>query len=90
MFFSTQAGNIFSSPGKVHFEGLIQLLRYIRDKNNLGYKYYANIEGSHLSGILRHTRIKTDNQLMVLYDSIWKECQYTGRSTGEYIVCLPR
>ena len=23
---------------------------------------------------------------MVLYDSIWQDCQYTGRSTGAYIL----
>ena len=27
-----------ANPGKVHFEGLINLLRYIRDKNTLGLK----------------------------------------------------
>ena len=27
------------TPGKVHFEGLIHLLRYIMDNNNLGLKY---------------------------------------------------
>ena len=26
------------NPGKVHFEGLVHLLRYIRDNNNLGLK----------------------------------------------------
>ena len=30
-----------ANPGKVHFEGLIHLLRYIRDNKNLGLKYYA-------------------------------------------------
>ena len=30
-----------ANPGKVHFEGLVHLLRYIRDNNTLGLKYYA-------------------------------------------------
>ena len=28
--------NFSSNPGKLHFEGLVSLLRYIRDNNNLG------------------------------------------------------
>ena len=31
-----------SNHGKVHFEGLVHLLRYIRDNKTLGLKYYAN------------------------------------------------
>ena len=35
---------VFSSNiGKVHFEGLVQSLIYIRDNKNLGLRYYANI-----------------------------------------------
>ena len=36
--------NFPSNPGKVNFEGLVHLLRYIRDNNNLSLVYYANIE----------------------------------------------
>ena len=32
-----------ANPGKVHFEGLVHLLRYIRDNNTLGLKYYADM-----------------------------------------------
>ena len=32
-----------SNTGKVHLEGLVHLLRYIRDNKNLGLKYYAKI-----------------------------------------------
>ena len=31
------------NPVKVHFEGLIYLLRYIRDNKTLGMKYYADL-----------------------------------------------
>ena len=75
-----------SSAGKVHVEGLVQLLIYIRDNNNLGFRYYANIVDETLFYILRQAIINTENQLMVLFDSIWKDCPYTGISTGEYIV----
>ena len=32
-----------SNPGKVHFEGLALLLRYIRDNKTSGLKYYAGM-----------------------------------------------
>ena len=31
------------NPGKLHYEGLINLLRYIRENKTLGLKYYANL-----------------------------------------------
>ena len=50
LFFSVQKFSKFSSnPGKVHFEGLVHLLRYIRDNDNLGLIYYAKIEDAPLS-----------------------------------------
>ena len=33
-----------ANPGKVHFEGLVHLLRYIRDNKTLGLMYYADLE----------------------------------------------
>ena len=35
---------------------------------------------------MRQYSIKTDNQLMVLYDSSLQDCPYAGRITGAYIV----
>ena len=32
-----------SNPGKSSLKNLVQLLRYIRDKNNLGLRYYSKI-----------------------------------------------
>ena len=39
-----------------------------------------------LSELLRQANINTDNQLMAFYDSSWKDCPYTGISTGAYII----
>ena len=68
MFCITQVGKFSSNPGNVHFEGLVHLLRYIRDNKNLGLKYYTEIEYAPLSDILRQARINTDNQFMMFYD----------------------
>ena len=73
-----------SNPGKVHFEGLVHLLRYIRDNTNLSLNYYADMKGAPLSDLLIQASIKTENKLMDFSDS---SCQYftdTGRHTGAY------
>ena len=74
-----------SNPGKAHFEILVHLLKYIRDNKNLGLKNYAKIEDVPLSDILRHSITNTENQFIVFYDSIWRDCPDTGRSTGTHI-----
>ena len=71
--------------GKVHFEGLIHLLRYIRDNKTLGLKYYADLNNAPVTDLLRQDNIKTRNQLMDFSDSSWQDCPDTGRSTGAYI-----
>ena len=49
---------IFSAnPGKVHFEGLIHLLRYIRYNNTLGLKYYADLNDAPVADLLRQANI---------------------------------
>ena len=78
--------NVSANPGKVHFEGLVHLLRYIRDNNTLGLKYYANMKDAPVSDISQQAIIKTENQLIYFYDSSWKYCPNTGISTGAYII----
>ena len=70
------------NPGKVHFEGLIHLLRYIRDNKTLGLKYYADLNDAPVTDILRQSSIKTNNHLMSFSDSSWQDFPDTGRSTG--------
>ena len=74
------------NPRKVKFEGLVHLLRYIRDNKTLGLKYYDNINDAPVSGIQRQDSIKTENQFKAFSDSSWQEFPDTGRSTGEYII----
>ena len=49
------------NPGKVHFEVLIHLLKYIRDKKTLGLKYYADMNDSPVTDLLIQANIKTKN-----------------------------
>ena len=74
------------NPGKVKFEGLVHLLIYIRDNKTFGMKYYADLNDAPVTDPLRQANIKTKNHLMAFYDSSWKNCPDTGRSTGEYMI----
>ena len=42
-----------SNPGKLNFEVLIHLLRYIRDNKTLGLKYYADINDAPVTDLFR-------------------------------------
>ena len=53
-----------ANPGKVHFEGLVYLLKYIRYNKTLGLKYYADLNDASVTDLLRQANIKTKNQLM--------------------------
>ena len=70
-----------ANPGKVHFEGLVHLLRYIKDNKTLGLKYYADLNDAPVTDLLRQSNIKTNNNLMDFSDSSWQDCPDTGRST---------
>ena len=81
-----------ANPGKVQFEGLVHLLRYIRENKTLGLKYYADLNDAPVTDILRQANINTKNHLMAFSDSSWQDCPDTGRSTGAYIIlyqCVP-
>ena len=60
-----------SNPGKLHFEGLIHLLRYIRDNKTLGLNYYVDLNDAPVTDLLRQASIKTKNHLMAFSDSSW-------------------
>ena len=75
-----------ANTGKVNFEGLIHLLRYIRDNKTLGLKYYTDLNDAPVTDLLRQANIKTNNHLMGFSGSSWKYCPDTGRSTVSYII----
>ena len=43
-----------ANPGKVHFDGLVHLLRYIGDNKTLVLKYYADLNDAPVTDLLRH------------------------------------
>ena len=77
---------VSANTGKVHFEGLIHLLRKIKDNKTLGLKYYADLNDSLVTDLLRQANIRTKNHLMAFSDSSWQDFPDTGRITGAYII----
>ena len=75
-----------ANTGKVHFEGLVHLLRYIRDNKTLGLKYYADLNDSPVTDLLIQSNIKTKNHFIAFSDSSWQDCPDTVRNTGAYII----
>ena len=75
-----------ANPGKVHFEEMVNLLRYIRGNKTLGLKYYADMNDSPVTNLLRQDSIKTKNHLIAFSDSSWQDFPDTIRSTGAYII----
>ena len=75
-----------ANPGKLHFEGFINLLRYIRYNKTLGLKYYADLNDAPVTDLLRQANIKTKNHLMAFSDSSWQDCPDTGIIIGAYII----
>ena len=78
--------NVSSNAGKVNCEGLVHLLKYIRDNTNLVFNHYVDTEDAFLSDLMIQANINTKNQLMAFSDYIWKDCPDTGRITGAYII----
>ena len=52
------------NPGKVHFEGLVHLLIYIRYNKTLVLKYYAGLNDAPVTDLLRQANINTKNNLI--------------------------
>ena len=75
-----------ANPGKVHFEVLVHLLRYIRENNTLVLTYYTDMNDAPVTDLLRQASIKAKNHFMTFYDSNWQDFPDTVRSTGAYMI----
>ena len=74
------------NPGKVKFEVLVHLLRYIGDNKTSELKYYVNMNDAPVNELLRQASIKIENHLIDFSDYSWQDCPDTGRITGAYII----
>jgi transposase InsO family protein len=73
-------------PGRNYFEALLHLLRYLRDNDNLGLRYYSNIQEAPLTKMLTSQNISDQHLFYGFSDSSWNDDQDSGRSTGCFII----
>ena len=71
-----------SNPGKLHFEGLVNLMRYISDIKLLSLKHYDDMKYAPLSYLLMQAIIDTDNKFIGFSDFSCQYCSDTGIITG--------
>ena len=74
------------SPGRVHFNVLIHLLKYLRDNVYLGIKFYGNFMESPMLQALQSQHISQSHPFFGFSDSSWNDDADTGRSTGCFII----
>ena len=87
LIFAVHKSEKFSSnPGKVQFEFLVHILRYIIYNKTLVLKYYADMNDTPVSDLLRQASIKTENQLVDFSDFSRQDCLDTDRSKESYII----
>ena len=76
------------NPGKLHFKGLVHLLRYIRYNKTLVLKYYVDMNDVPVSDLLRQASIKTDNHLidfLILVDKVVQTLEEVQKQSLSFI-----
>jgi hypothetical protein len=86
LFAVNKLAKISRSPGRVHFDVLIHLLRYLRDNVYLGIKFYSNFMEAPLLKSLSSQNIEQHHPFFCFSDSSWNDDPDTGRSTGCFII----
>jgi hypothetical protein len=73
-------------PGKVHFEALLHLLRYLRDNSLYGVRFYSNLSDAPIYQMLLSQNIEERHSFFGFTDSSWNDDPDHGRSTGCFII----
>jgi hypothetical protein len=81
-----ELAKVTRKPGKMHFEALIHLLRYLRDNPNLGVTIYSKERQSPIYQSLMENNITPGGPLFAFLESSWTDDLDTGRSTGCYLI----
>jgi hypothetical protein len=73
-------------PGRVHFDVLLHLLRYLRDNALLGIRFYSDLFRAPLIKMLENQKIQQHHAFFGFSDSSWNDDADTGRSKGCFIL----
>jgi hypothetical protein len=72
--------------GKIHFQALIHLLRYLRDNSLYGVRFYSHISDAPIYQMLLSHSIEERHHFFGFTDSSWNDDPDHGRSTGCFII----
>jgi len=73
-------------PGRVHFDVLLHLLRYLRDNAMLGIRFYSDLFKAPLIKMLESQEIQQHHEFFGFSDSSWNDDADTGQSMGCFIL----
>jgi hypothetical protein len=73
-------------PGKVHFEALLHVLRYLRDNCHHGIRFYSNSDDAPIMKMLKMQSLQQHHPFFGFSDSSWNDDVDSGRSTGCFIL----
>jgi hypothetical protein len=73
-------------PGKIHFDALGHVLRYLRDNNFWGLKFYHDFSTSPIHSVLSSNNLPTNEPFFTMCDSSWNDDVDHGHSTGCFLI----
>ena len=73
-------------PGKVHFEVLLHLLRYLHNNSLYGVHFYSNLSDAPIYQMLLSQNIEERHPFFGFMDSSWNDDSDHGQSTGCFII----
>ena len=84
-FAVTKLAKYMKLSGRNHFMGVIHKLKYVRDNNSLGLKYFHLWNDSPIYKVLKNNDLMVTHDIFGTHDSSWQDCPDTGKSTGCYV-----
>jgi len=73
-------------PGRVHFEAMLHLLRYLRDYPNAGIHFYNDYVNAPMTKALIAENVWVSHPFFGFSDSSWNDDIDHGRSAGCFII----
>ncbi len=72
-------------PGRIHFEAMVHLLRYLQDHSNVGIRFYSDYINAPMTKALIAENVLITHPFFGFSDSSWNDDINYGRSTGCFI-----
>jgi hypothetical protein len=73
-------------PGRIHFEAIVHLLRYLRDHSHVGIRFFSDYQNVPITRSLIAENLEISHPFFGFSDSSWNDDVDHGRSTGCFII----